>query len=133
MTYLVDDANSVGEDLTPTFTPALGAACDYSLTIEAKPSDDSSDYAAIGSGDYTWITNDSGFTATVLETDYASFSEPIDYTIRWHYVITDTTESSLTTDAYDYATLTMVDECYYNELTIYPANRSMHGIPTNSK
>lgn len=105
--------------MTPTFTPSLIDACAYTLTIEAKPSDDSSDYATIGAGDYTWITNGgTGFEATVLETDYASFSEPVDYTIRWHYVITDTTESSLTTDAYDYATLTMVDQCYYNELTI---------------
>ena len=116
---MVDDANSVGVDLTPTFTPALGDTCDYTLTIEAKPSDDSSDYATIGSGDYTWITNSgTGFEATVLETDYASFSTPTDYTIRWHYVITDPDESLLTTDAYDYATLTMVDECYYNEFTI---------------
>ena len=96
MIYYVDDANSVGVDLTPTFTPALASTCDYTLTIEIKPADESDDsYTTINTGSYTWITNPSGFTATILSTSYADFDTPKYYTIRWHYVITDTTLSSL--------------------------------------
>ena len=91
--------------MTPTFTPSLGAACDYTLAVDIKPTDDSSDYVAVGTGPYTWVTNPvSTFTARVNQDAPASYSTPKDYTIRWHYSINDSVDkSTLVTDAYDYA------------------------------
>ena len=42
------DGLSRDHDMTPTFTPSLGASCDYALAIDIKPTDDSSDYEAVG-------------------------------------------------------------------------------------
>jgi hypothetical protein len=117
--YEVWEGNSVAYDMTPTFSPALNAACVYTLDIEIKAEDGTliGGWDTTGSGNTVeWVENTADtFTAAILNTDYASFSEPTDYTIKWHYSI-DAAEngSTLTTDAYDYATLTMVDKCYYN-------------------
>jgi hypothetical protein len=116
-TYEVDDDNSGGDTMTPTFTPALADSCDYTLTIKYKLSTQADDqYALISTT--TFLTNPSGFIVNVLETDYASYADPIVYDIWWNYVITDTSLSALETEANEYAQLTMVDTCYDNAWTV---------------
>ena len=114
------DGLSQEHDMTPTFTPSLGASCDYTLAIDIKPTDDSSDYEAVGSGSYTWITNPTDtFTARINNDASASYSTPTEYTVRWHYSINESVDkSTLVTDAYDYAQLTLVDQCYYNTWSV---------------
>ena len=103
--------------MTPTFTPALAASCDYTLTIKYKLSTQADDqYALISTT--TFLTNPSGFIVNILETDYASYADPIVYDIWWNYVITDTSLSELETEANEYAQLTMVDTCYDNAWTV---------------
>ena len=87
--YLVGEDNSVADNLTPVFSPALNAACVYTLDIEIKAEDGTliGGWDTTGSGNTVeWVTNPAGtFSAAILNTDYASFSEPTDYTIKWHY------------------------------------------------
>jgi hypothetical protein len=78
--YRVGEGSVANTALTPTFSPALDAACVYTLDIEIKEEDGTlmGGWDTTGSaGTVTWLTNPvDTFTASILNTDYASFPEP---------------------------------------------------------
>ena len=113
----MDDDNTGGDNLTPTFTPALAAACDYTLTIKFKLKEEAEDqYALISTSSF--LTNPSGFTVNVLDTAHANYATDKVYTIWWNYQITDSSTSELVTDANEYVDLTMRDLCWNNAWTV---------------